>query len=89
MINYDFIRTSIKEDNLKRPKIFENPYIILKFGRSAFWKTNLLFNLIIHQPDIDQICLYAKDPYEAKYQLLINKKESIVLNHFSDSKAFI
>ena len=25
---------------------------------------NVLFNLIIHQPDIDKIYLYAKDPDE-------------------------
>ena len=48
-----------------------------------------LFNLIIQEPDIDKICLYAKDPYEAKYQLLINKRESTGLKHFNDSKAFI
>ena len=28
-----------------------------------------------HQPDIDKIYLYAKDPYEVKYQFLINKRE--------------
>ena len=39
----------------------------------ASGKTNALFNLINHEPDI--IYLYAKDPYEAKYQLLINKRE--------------
>ena len=33
--------------------------------------------------------LYAKDPYEAKYRLLINKRESTGLDHFNDSKAFI
>ena len=33
--------------------------------------------------------LYAKDPYEAKYQFLINKQESTGLKHFNDSKAFI
>ena len=33
--------------------------------------------------------MYAKDPYETKYQFLINKKESIGLKHFNDSKAFI
>ena len=33
--------------------------------------------------------LYAKDPYEAKYQFLINKRESIVLKDFNDHKAFI
>ena len=39
-------------------------------------RTNSSFNVIIQQPDIDKIYLYAKDLYEAKYQLLINRKES-------------
>ena len=33
--------------------------------------------------------MYAKDPYEDKYQFLINKRESIGLKHFNDPKAFI
>ena len=33
--------------------------------------------------------MYAKDPYEAKYQFLINKRESTGLKHFNDPKAFI
>ena len=33
--------------------------------------------------------MYAKDPYEAKYQFLINKRESTGLNHFNDPKAFV
>ena len=33
--------------------------------------------------------MYAKGPYEDKYQLLINKRESIGLKHFNDPKAFI
>ena len=33
--------------------------------------------------------MYAKDPYEAKYQYLINKRESVGINHFNDPKAFI
>ena len=41
------------------------------------------------QPDIDKIYLYAKDPYEDKYQFLINKRESVGLKHFNDPKAFI
>ena len=41
------------------------------------------------QPDIDKIYLYPKDPYEAKYQYLINKSESTGLKHFDNSKAFI
>ena len=36
-----------------------------------------------HQSDIDKIYLYAKDPYEAKYQLLFNKRER------NDTNAFI
>ena len=33
--------------------------------------------------------IYAKDPYEAKYQVLTNKRESTGLNHCNDPKAFI
>ena len=33
--------------------------------------------------------LYAKDPNEAKYQLLINKRESTGLKYLNDSKAFV
>ena len=42
-----------------------------------------------HQTDIDKIYLYAKDPYEAKYQLMINKQKSTDSKHLNDSKAFI
>ena len=48
-----------------------------------------MFNLISHQPDIDKIYLYAKDPYEAKYQFLINKRGSAGIKYFNDSEAFI
>ena len=50
---------------------------------------NRRLNLIENQPDIDKIYLYAKDPYESKYQYLINKRESVGINHFNDPKAFI
>ena len=46
-------------------------------------------NLITNQPDIDKIYLYAKDPYEAKYPYLINKREKAGLDYFNDSKAFM
>ena len=49
----------------------------------------MFLNLINNQTDIDKIYLYAKDPYKAKYQSLINKRESIGLKHFNDPKAFI
>ena len=32
---------------------------------------------------------YGKDPYEAEYQLLINKRESTGFKYLNDSKAFI
>ena len=58
-----------------------------------FWigknKCIIEFNLINNQPDIDKIYLYAKDPYEAKYQYLINKREKVGLDHFNDPKAFM
>ena len=39
-------------------------------------------NLINNQPDIEKIYLYTKDPYEAKYQFLINERESTGLKAF-------
>ena len=46
-------------------------------------------NLINNQPDIDKIYLYAKDPYEAKYQYLIKKREKVGLDHFNDPRSFM
>ena len=46
-------------------------------------------NLINNQPDIDKIYSYAKDPYKAKYQYLIKKREKVGSNQFDDHKAFI
>ena len=58
-------------------------------GGSGWGKTNALLNLINNQSDIDKICLHVKDPYEAKYQFLITKRESTGLKHFNDPKVFI
>ena len=33
--------------------------------------------------------MYAKDPYEDKYQYLINKRKGVGINHFNEPKAFI
>ena len=90
MFNFDYItKEDIKEHNPNWPNIPDHPYRILIFGGSGSGKTNALLNLINHEPDIDKIYLYAKDLYEAKYQLLINKRESTGLKYFNDSKAFI
>ena len=52
--------------------------------RFQIWKKQCIFELINHQPDIDQKYLYAKDPYEAKYQFLINKREWTGLKQFDE-----
>ena len=88
--NFDEVtKENIKEHDSKGPQISDHPYIILINGDSESGKTNSLFNLISHQLDIDKIYLYAKDPYEAKYQFLINKQQSTGLKHLNGSKAFI
>ena len=71
------------------PCIPDHPYRILIIRGSGSEQTNLLLNVIENQPNIDKIYLYARDPYESKYQYLINKRESVVINHFKDPKAFI
>ena len=89
MINFDdYTNENKTEHNLKWPYIPDHLYRILIIGGSGSGKTNALLNLINKQPDIDKIYLYAKDPYEAKYQILIDKRESVGLKHFNDPKAF-
>ena len=87
MINFDGItKENVKIHNPNRPQIPGHLHRLLIIGGSGSRKTNSLFNLICHQPDTDKIYLYAKDPYEAKYQLLINKKESTGLKHCCTKK---
>ena len=90
MINFDdYTNENIIEHNSKWTYIPDHPYRILIIGGSGSGKTNALLNLIINQPDIDKIYLYGKDPYEKKYQYLINKREKVRINHFNDPKAFM
>ena len=90
MINFnDVTKENIKEHNPNYPHIPDHPYRILIMGGFGSRKTNSLFNQVNKERDIGKIYLYAKDPYEAKYQFLINKRESTGLKHFNDSKAFI
>ena len=90
MINFDNIRKEdMKEHNQAWPKIPYHFYRILIIGNSVHGKTNSLFNFMRHQLYIDKNYLYAKEPYKAKYQLLIRKRESIVLNRSNDSKSFM
>ena len=69
MVNFDNYTNENKiEHNLKWLYIPNHPYPIIIVGDSGSGKTNELLNLINDQPDIDKIYLYAKDPYEAKYE---------------------
>ena len=70
------------EHNLKWPYISDHSYKILIIGGSGSGKRNAILNLINNQSDIDKIYLYAKDPYEAKYQL--KRKKCKMLMFFDD-----
>ena len=84
MINFDDYANENKTvHNLKWPYIPDHPYKIHIIGGSGSGKMNALLNLINNQPYIDKIYLHAKDPYEAKYQCLINKREGTRLKHFN------
>ena len=88
MINFD----AFANENKTQFKVAEySRSSIQNTNNKRLWipKTNALLNLINNQPDIDKIYLYAKDPYEAKYQFLINKRGRTGLKHFNDPKAFI
>ena len=80
----DTKKENIKEHNPNWPRIPDHLYRILIIGCSGSGKSNSLFDLINQQPDIDKIYLQAKDPYEAKYQFLINKREDTGLKTFTE-----
>ena len=88
MINFDnYVGENRADHNRNWPYTPDHPYRILIIGGSG--KTHVLSNLINNQLDIDKIYLYAKDPYEVKYQYLINKHEKVGIDHLDDPKAFI
>ena len=82
---------NIKLNTIKTAHIFipDKPYRILIIRGSGSGKTNVLSNLKENQPGIDKKYLYAKDPYEAKYRYLINKRKGVGIYYFKDPKAFI
>ena len=83
MLNFDYItKEDIKENNPNWPKNPDHPYRIIITEGFGSGKTNALLILRNHEPDNDKTLSYAKDPHESKYQLLINKRESIELKLF-------
>ena len=90
MINFgNYINENKTKQNKNWSYTLVHPYRILIIGGSGSGKISVLLNLIDNQPDIDKIYLYANDPYEAKYQYLINICEKVGLKRFNDPKAFI
>ena len=91
MIKFDdYTNNNKSEHDLKWPHIPDHPYRILIIGGFESGKTNTLLDLINNQPAIDKIYLYAKAPYEAKNQHLINKPEKVGIGHFNGIlKAFM
>ena len=88
MFNIDDITNEdIMGHNPNWPQSPGYPQIILICGGSESGKTNALLNSITNQLDFDKIYLYDKDPYKAKYQLLINKSRGLTC--FNDSETFV
>ena len=81
-VHQNFPTTLIRQYLLKK-----NFNKLLFITRSR--KTKALLYLKNHKLYTDKIYLYVKDPYEAKYQLLINKDKGAGLKHCNDSQAFI
>ena len=63
MKNYDeSIKVNQNPDCIYTPN---HPYRFLIIGGTGSGKTNVLLNLIKNQrPDVDEIYLYVKDPFE-------------------------
>ena len=76
MINFDYVtKENIKGHNTNWPQLPDHAYRILIIEDPWSAKIDSLFTLISQQPDIDKIYLYLKNPYEAKYQFLINEEK--------------
>ena len=70
MINFDnYTNENKTEQNLKWLYIPDHPYRILIVAGYGSGKRNPLLNLINNKPDVDKICLCAKDPYEANINI--------------------
>ena len=67
----------------------DHPYRMSIIDGSGSDKTTALLTLIKNQRDIGKIYLYVKDPFESKYQLLINGIEIVGIKKSKNPKAFI
>ena len=67
MINFDDVtKENINEHNPIWLQIPNHPYTVLIVGGSRYGKSISLSNLKSQQSDVYKICVYVKDPSEAK-----------------------
>ena len=86
MFNFIYItKEDVKKHNPNWPDIPNHQYKILIVGGSKSGETNALLNLINVEADID----IEADPYEAKYQMFMKKRESTGLKYLNDSKILL
>ena len=81
----------MKEDNSNLPQILDHPYRILIVGRKDPEDLEKQMHYLIWQ-FINQVLIkfiYMLKLYMKQNELLVNKRESTVIKHFNDSKAFI
>ena len=89
VINFDdYINENKTEHNSKQPYISDHPYRKFIYGGSGSANKDTFLNLINNYPDTDKIYLYVKDPCEAKYQYLINKREKVGVKQYDYSEVF-
>ena len=68
--------------NQNWPRIANHLDGILITVGSGFGKTNGLLNLSKHQQaDLNKLYLHVNDPFESKYQLLIDEREKVGIKH--------
>ena len=81
-------KKDIKEHDRNLPELHDHIHKMLLVGESWYWKTNALLDLLDHESDIDKINLYVEDPYKARFQLFIDKRQITGLKYLNDSNAF-
>ena len=74
----------IKQNIIQSGHTFQITHTEYSLWAALAIRKPILLNIVNSLPDIDKIYLYAKDPYEAKYQYLINKREKVGLDHYKD-----
>ena len=84
MISFDNYTNENKTEHNSRSSIQNN-------NNRRFWirKNKFIIKLNKQSVDNDEIYLYGKDFYEAKYQYFIKKREKVGLKHYDDPKVFI